>query len=95
MHLPTLTVLIVDKKAFNSEFAIFVKYKWIIKKIIFEPSLRLHYYASQSALSPEPRIAMKYNVSKNVCLKLAAGLYTQNIMSATSDQTWLIYFTDS
>ena len=29
---------------------------------------------------------MKYNVSKNVRLKLAAGLYTQNIMSATSDQ---------
>ncbi|MGI6291300.1 MAG: TonB-dependent receptor [Bacteroidales bacterium] len=74
------------QESFNSEFAIFVKYKWIIKKIIFEPSLRLHYYASQSALSPEPRIAMKYNVSKNVRLKLAAGLYTQNIMSATSDQ---------
>ncbi len=74
------------QESFNSEFALYLKYKWIIKKIILEPSLRLHYFASQNTFAPEPRIAMKYNATKNIRLKLAAGIYNQNIMSATSDQ---------
>jgi len=74
------------QESFNSEFAFFFKYKWIVKKFIFEPSVRLHYYASQSAISPEPRLAVKYNITENIRLKFAAGLYSQNIISASSDQ---------
>lgn len=74
------------QESFNSEFAAYFKYKWIVKKFIIEPSLRLHYYASQATISPEPRVAFKYNVTNYLRFKLAAGIYTQNIMSATSDQ---------
>jgi hypothetical protein len=74
------------QQSFNSEFAIYFKYKWMVKKFIIEPSFRLHYYASQSFFSPEPRIALKYNINKNIRVKLAAGIYTQNLMSASSDQ---------
>lgn len=79
---------IIDEKTFNSEAAAYVKYKWVLAhdKLILEPSFRLHIYASQSVVSPEPRLAMKYNITKNIRLKLAGGLYTQNIMSVSSDR---------
>ena len=78
----------IQEKTFNSEAAAFVKYKWVLAhdKLILEPSFRLHIYASQSAVSPEPRLALKYNITKDIRLKLAAGLYTQNIMSVSSDR---------
>lgn len=74
------------QKTFNSELGLYFKYKWVYKKFIFEPGLRLHYYASQSFFSPEPRLAFKYNITDNFRLKFAGGLYTQNLMSATSDR---------
>ncbi len=74
------------QKSFNSELGLYFKYKWIIKRFIVEPSLRMHYYASQSYFSPEPRLAFKYNLSDHFRLKFAGGLYTQNLMGATSDR---------
>ena len=79
----------VDKSMpsnFNSEFGLYGKYKWTIKNFILEPSFRLHIFASQSYVSPEPRLAMKYNITKDLRLKFAGGLYAQNIMGGTSDQ---------
>jgi hypothetical protein len=55
-------------------------------KFIFEPSLRVQYYSELNKLSPEPRIGMKYNISDNVRLKAATGIYSQNIISTKSDQ---------
>ncbi len=74
------------QETFNSELGLYLKYKWVYKKIIIEPSIRFHYYASQSFFSPEPRLAFKYNITDNIRLKFAGGLYTQNLMSATSDR---------
>lgn len=66
----------------------FVKYKYVSrnKKLLIEPSLRLQYYATMSVFSPEPRIAAKWNLSKFLRLKGAAGLYSQTLMSANSDR---------
>ncbi|MDR0368286.1 MAG: TonB-dependent receptor [Bacteroidales bacterium] len=72
--------------SFNSELGLYMKYKWVINNLIFEPSFRLHVFASQSYVSPEPRLAMKYNFTKDFRLKFAGGLYAQNIMGGTSDQ---------
>jgi len=55
-------------------------------KFIFEPGLRIQYYASLSTLSPEPRLAIKYNVARNFRLKMAAGMYSQNLISTTYDK---------
>lgn len=71
----------------NTEFAGFMRYKANIgDKLILDPSFRLHYYASLGEASPEPRIGFKYNVVKHFRLKGAAGLYSQNLISANSDR---------
>ena len=57
-----------------------------ISRIIILPGLRVHYYASLADLSIEPRLSMKYNITPDLRIKLAAGLYSQNIISTASDR---------
>ena len=66
--------------------SIYAQYKWLIKKFIFEPGFRLQYYASLGSASPEPRLSIKYNLSDRFRLKMAAGLYSQNLVSTTYTQ---------
>jgi len=76
----------IDYSQNTTEVTAYVKYKWMPGKFIFEPGLRIQYYASLSTLSPEPRLAIKYNVARNFRLKMAAGLYSQNLISTTYDK---------
>ena len=76
----------IQQVLYSSELGLYLKYKWVIKKFLIEPSFRLQAFAKQSILRPEPRLAVKYNVTKDFRLKLAGGLYSQNIIGATSDQ---------
>jgi len=46
----------------------------------------MQYYASLSNTSPEPRMALKYNISRRLRLKLAGGMYSQNLIAANSDR---------
>ncbi len=78
--------LFVQQAQSTTELAGFLKYKKIFNKLIIEPGLRLHYYASLATLSPEPRLGLKWNVSNRFRLKAAAGLYSQNLFSAASDR---------
>lgn len=55
-------------------------------KLIIEPGLRIQYYASLANFSLEPRFSMKYNINENFRLKAAAGLYSQNLISTSSDR---------
>jgi hypothetical protein len=66
----------------------FIKHKFIDRKkrIVFEPSFRLQYYATLGVLSPEPRAAIKVNLTPKIRFKGAAGLYSQTLMSANSDR---------
>jgi len=78
---------IIDPPAeFTTQFAAFVKYKWILNKFIIEPGFRLQWYSTLSEVSPEPRIAIKYLATDRFRLKLAGGLYSQAIISGTSDR---------
>ncbi len=70
----------------TTEMAGFFKYKITAGKLLLEPSFRLHYYAALTYLSPEPRLGMKYNVADRFRLKFATGIYSQNLMSASSDR---------
>lgn len=70
----------------TTEIGGFVRYKATIGKLLFEPSFRLQYYASLANLSPEPRIALKYLVNDWMRLKMAGGMYSQNLISADSDR---------
>ncbi|KAF0199078.1 MAG: outer membrane receptor for ferrienterochelin and colicin [Bacteroidetes bacterium] len=70
----------------TTEIAGYIKYKMTKGKLLFEPGLRLQYYASLANFSPEPRLAIKYNLTDRIRLKMAAGLYSQNLISANSDR---------
>ena len=76
----------IQQLLYSSELGLYLKYKWVIKKFLIEPGVRLQAFIKQNAVRPEPRLAIKYNVTKDFRLKLAGGLYSQNIMGATSDQ---------
>ncbi len=70
----------------TTELAGYVRYKGSYGKLLFEPSLRIQYYASLSEISPEPRLAMKYLLADNIRLKFATGMYSQNLIAANSDR---------
>lgn len=70
----------------TSEIAGFFQYRLNFGKLVLEPSIRLQYYASLSTFSPEPRFGFKYNLTDNIRLKGAGGIYSQNLLSASSDR---------
>jgi hypothetical protein len=76
----------ISQQQFTTELAAFGKYKMTLGKFLVEPSFRLHYYASLGEASPEPRLGVKYNMSDNFRMKLAAGMYSQNLIAANSDR---------
>lgn len=72
---------------YTTDIAVFAKFKYNFRdKLIVEPGIRIQYYASMSAAVPEPRLAMKFNMTKKFRLKLAAGIYSQNFTTITSDR---------
>lgn len=53
---------------------------------IVQPSMRLQYYSSLAKGRFEPRFGAKYKASERLRLKAAAGMYSQNVISANSDR---------
>jgi hypothetical protein len=76
----------IEEKQNTTEFGAYVKYKWMTGKWIIEPSFRLQLYPSLSTVYPEPRLAMKYKATERLRFKLAGGMYSQNLIAATSDR---------
>ncbi|MEO1515124.1 MAG: TonB-dependent receptor [Bacteroidota bacterium] len=76
----------VSQQNNNTELAAFFKYRHKIGNLIVEPSLRLQYYASLREMSPEPRLGVKYNATDFLRFKLAAGLYSQNLISSVNER---------
>lgn len=70
----------------TTEIGFYIKYKLTAGKFLIEPSFRLQWYASLSNMSPEPRLAVKYNATDRFRVKFAGGLYSQNLISARSDR---------
>ena len=76
----------IGAKLNSTEIGAYAKYKAVLGKFLLEPSFRVQFYASLSELSPEPRLALKYNATDRLRLKAAAGMYSQNFVAATSDR---------
>ena len=70
----------------NTEIAGYFKYRLVKNRFVLEPGVRLHFYASLSQISPEPRLGFKYNITEKIRLKAAAGLFSQNFISTRSDR---------
>lgn len=83
---PTLSKISYAKN--SVELGAHVKYRWLDKKkwIVLEPSFRIQYYAKFAQTSPEPRLQGKINFTKKIRFKFAGGLYSQSLMSASSDK---------
>jgi hypothetical protein len=77
---------IINEEGNNTELAGYITHKRKMNNLILDLGLRLQYFASIRVLRPEPRIAAKYNLTENIRLKLATGMYSQNIISANSDR---------
>ncbi len=62
-------------------------------KVIFEPSVRCQYYSEINTPTIEPRASIKYNITPNIRLKAATGIYSQNIISTKTDRDIVNLFT--
>jgi hypothetical protein len=88
----------IEQDENTTEFAAYFKYKWVSNNLgrkkdplvnhtlVLEPGFRIQYYATLGNVSPEPRLGFKYNISNELRIKGAAGMYSQNLISATSDR---------
>lgn len=76
----------VDQQENNTELGGYLDYTLTRGQWILQPSLRMQYYSSLAKMRPEPRIGMKFKASERLRLKAAAGMYSQNVISANSDR---------
>ena len=81
----------INPKVSTSEFSAYVNYQFTSTRWIVEPGFRLQKYSL--GISPEPRLGVKYIVSEKMRLKLSSGLYSQNLLSTTSDRDVVNLFT--
>ncbi len=70
----------------TTQLGLYAKYKAVVGDFIIEPGFRLEWYASLAEISPEPRLAVKYNATDWFRIKFAGGMYTQNFIAASSDR---------
>jgi hypothetical protein len=83
----------VEENQNTTDLAAYFNYRKVIGNLVIEPGFRFQYYGSLSSISPEPRLGMKYNISKKVRIKLATGIYSQNLISTKSDRDVVNLFT--
>lgn len=70
---------------YSTELGVYGQYKGVWGKFLYEPSFRISYYASMSKASPEPRLALKFNVTDKFRIKAATGLYSQIFIDTKPD----------
>jgi hypothetical protein len=77
---------LLQQQSFTTELSGYVHYNKVINRLILDPSLRMQYYASLNEFSFEPRMGMKFIITDKIRFKAAGGMYSQNLLSATSDR---------
>ena len=77
----------------TTEMSGFLKFKKSWDKLVFEPGVRMQYYASLGEFSIEPRLGLKWNVLEGTRIKAAAGIYTQNVISTSNERDVVSLFT--
>ena len=75
----------IEQKENSTEISGFLRYKIKGEKLIIDPGIRVYKYNSIDATF-EPRIGAKYLFSDKLRLKFAAGKYSQNLVSTSSDR---------
>lgn len=75
----------INQNENTTEFAGYARYRLNRGRFLFDPSFRLHYYASLNNVSPEPRLGVKVSVAETFRIKASGGMYSQNLIAANSD----------
>lgn len=75
----------INQKENTTEFAGYVRYRMNRGRFVFDPSFRLHYYASLNEVSPEPRLSIKFSAAEKFRIKASGGMYSQNLIAANND----------
>ena len=83
----------IEQEQNTTEVAGYFLWRKSMGRLVIEPSFHLHYYASLPVVSPEPRFSAKFNLTENIRLKFATGLYSQNFISTKSDKDVVNLFT--
>lgn len=78
---------------YSTEIGAFVLFKGFLKNLLYEPSVRLSYYASLDEALIEPRLSLKYNLTDKFRFKGAMGLYSQSFIDTKSDRDVVNLFT--
>ena len=77
----------VEQGEASPSLSFFATYKINKGKWLLDPGFRLIYYSSQTVntISPEPRMAAKWNATNKLRFKFAGGFYSQIFLDARSD----------
>lgn len=78
--------LTIEQFENTTELSGFIKFKKQWGNLIIEPGIRGQFYASLGNFSFEPRLGIKYNLNENLRLKVAGGLYSQNLISTVNER---------
>ncbi len=76
----------ISQTQFTTRLAGYGRYKKKLGDLILDPSVRATVFASVQEVRLEPRLSVKYNFNEDLRAKAAAGLYSQDLMSARSDR---------
>ncbi len=77
----------------STDLSAYLMYHKYWKKFVIDIGGRFQYYSDVAAVSPEPRLNMKYNITDKVRLKWATGLYSQGLISTKNNQDVVDLFT--
>jgi len=77
---------LIEHQDHSTEFAAYFNYKFTDNRIILNPSFRIQNYTSLGETSLEPRLGVKYNMSEKLRFKMSTGLFSQNLMSTSSER---------
>ncbi len=76
----------IHDNVYTSDATILFQSKFILPRWILEPGLHLRVYSNIFTLMPEPRMKARYNITENLSLNLAGGMYSQNLSTTTAEQ---------
>ncbi len=82
-----------EQKDYSSDLGAYMIFKGFVGNLLYEPSIRLSYYASLAEAVFEPRLSLKYNLTDRFRFKAALGKYSQTFIDTKSDRDIVNLFT--
>ena len=77
---------LIDPKDNYDVFGAYLNYKFNNTKLIVNSGLRIQNYTALRETSIEPRIGLKYNISRQFRVKGSWGIFSQNLLSTSSER---------